>query len=83
MTLLFLGAEMEEFPSTNAVTDITLRDVLHPVFTNQTLEADRLCLQHTLLTEACLCSRAATMSMDSESSPLQKGKSNYLATRWT
>jgi len=74
---------MGKFPSADAVTGISVRDVIHPVFTNQNLEADQLHLQPTLLAEACFCSIPAAVPMDSSSSPLYKGKSNYLAARWT
>jgi len=73
---------MEEFSSADAVTNILVTDVIHPLCTNQNLGADQLCLQPTLPIQAV--SRVESpQCLWIKLSPLYKGKSNYLATRWT
>lgn len=72
---------MRRFPSADTPTDISVSDVIHPVFTNQNLGANEVCLQPTLLIEAA--SRLERLGCLWISSRLYQGKSDYLATRWT
>jgi len=74
---------MEKCSSAGAATDISVRDVTHSVFSNQNSGADQLCLQPTQLIEAASRVESPRCLWIELLSPMYKGKSNYLATRWT